>query len=346
MSTASSGKLVYYYPEGHAAHNEPGHPERPERVEAIRQALESAGMWQEYPHLQPLDVPEDILQSVHSLDYLHRLDTACMHGLHLDADTYTTPRSWELAFAAAGGALAVAKSVWQGAAQRGLALTRPPGHHATRRRGMGFCLLNNVSIAAEYLIQKQGAERVAILDLDLHHGNGTQDIFWERGDVLYVSTHQSPLYPGTGMLDEIGSGAGLGMNMNIPLPPGSGDQAFHACMHSLILPLLERTKPQMILVSFGFDPHWRDPLGHLQLSAAGYAGLIQNLASWTDANCQGRLALFLEGGYDLGAAQACAVCVTGALLGQQIADPLGPAPRPEGRSWQSVISQIQQIWSL
>ncbi len=339
-------ELVYYYPQGHAAHHEPGHPERPERVEAIRQALENAGWWKGYPHLNAMQVPEEILQRVHRADYLRSLQAACASGMHLDADTYTTPQSWELALSAAGGAISVAAAVWQASARRGFALTRPPGHHATSRRGMGFCLLNNVAIAAEYLIQIEGARSVAIIDLDLHHGNGTQDIFWERGDVLYISTHQSPLYPGTGWIDETGAGAGLGMNMNIPLPPGSGDQAFDSAMHSLILPILEKTKPQMLLVSFGFDPHWRDPLGHLQLSAAGYARLIADLASWADQNCQGKLALVLEGGYDLEAAQACATCVTASLLGQPVGDPIGPSPRPEGRSWQSLIRQIQNIWSL
>lgn len=341
-----STQLVYFYPQGHAAHHEPGHPERPERVEAIRQALESAGWWQGFPQLHAMQVPEEILQSVHRADYLRSLQAACSSGLHLDADTYTTPQSWDLALSAAGGAISVAATVWQGGARRGFALTRPPGHHATSRRGMGFCLLNNVAIATEYLIQNENAQRVAIIDLDLHHGNGTQEIFWERGDVLYLSTHQSPLYPGTGWMDETGAGPGLGMNMNIPFPPGSGDQAFDTAMQALILPILEKTKPQILLVSFGFDPHWRDPLGHLQLSAAGYAGLISDLVSWADANCQGKLALFLEGGYDLDAAQACATCVTAPLLGQPAIDPIGPSPRPEGRSWQNLIRQIQNIWSL
>lgn len=339
-------QLVYFYPDGHEAHFEPGHPERPGRVEAICQALDSAGWWERYPHLKPMDVPEDILQQVHSASYLRIAQEACLKGIHLDADTYTTIHSWDLALATAGGAVSVATAVWQRKAQRGFALTRPPGHHATRRRGMGFCLLNNIAIAAEYLIQKEGAQRVAILDLDLHHGNGTQDIFWERGDVLYVSTHQSPLYPGTGAVEELGAGAGLGMNMNIPLPPGSGDQAFHTAMHTLILPVLEQIKPQIVLVSFGFDPHWRDPLGHLQLSAAQYGSLIADLAAWTDTICQGKLALFLEGGYDLDAAQACTACVTAALLGEHADDPLGPSPRQEGRSWLNVIRQIKNVWSV
>jgi acetoin utilization deacetylase AcuC-like enzyme len=157
--------------------------------------------------------------------------------------------------------VAVASAIWEGKAKRGFALTRPPGHHAMRGQGMGFCLLNNVAIAAEALIKNNNVERLAIVDLDLHHGNGTQEIFWNRSDVFYVSTHQSPFYPGTGRLEDIGSGEGVGWTANFPLPPLSGDEAFLTIMDELILPLLDQKKPQIILVSYGFDSHWLDPLG-------------------------------------------------------------------------------------
>lgn len=338
--------LVIFYPEGHQAHYELGHPERPERVETIRQALEAVGWWDRYPHLQPLPVPTRLLESIHDPAYLSQLQAACARGQHLDMDTYTTPASWQLALNAVGGAMAVSAAVWGGAARRGLALTRPPGHHATSRRGMGFCLLNNVALAAQYLLSDHGAQRLAIVDLDLHHGNGTQDIFYRRGDVFYISTHQSPLYPGTGSLQETGAGAGEGTNANFPLPPGSGDGAFQEIMQTLILPLLDRFQPQMLLVSFGFDTHWRDPLGHLQLTSAGYASLISSLATWADAHCAGRIALYLEGGYDLEAAAACGLSVTAALLGEKWEDSLGGAPQYEGRSWQAVVRAARQIWNL
>lgn len=338
--------LVYFYPDGHQAHAELGHPERPERVETIRLALDAVGWWETYPRLSPLPVADALLQGIHDPDYLSILQSACSRGQHLDMDTYTTPGSWQLALNAAGGALAVCSAVWSGEAQRGFALTRPPGHHATAKRGMGFCLLNNVALAAEYLIQVQGAERLTIVDLDLHHGNGTQDIFWQRGDVLYISTHQSPLYPGTGGLEEIGAGDGEGATANIPLPPGSGDTAFSEIMDTLIIPLLDRFAPQMILVSFGFDTHWRDPLGHLQLSAVGYGGLIESLAAWADDHCAGRIVLCLEGGYDLEAAAACSLAVNAALLGGEWQDSLGSSPREEGRSWQPVLQRARKIWDL
>lgn len=339
-------QLVYFYPQGHQAHYEQGHPERPERIETIRQALIDLNWWQEFPHLSPLEIPVSVLHAVHTPRYLNTLQSASQRGMYLDMDTYTTPATWELAQSAAGGGAAVASQVWQGEAKCGFALTRPPGHHATRDQGMGFCLLNNIALAAEYLLQHEGAEKLAIVDLDLHHGNGTQDIFYERQDVFYLSTHQSPLYPGSGRLNEIGSGAGKGANANFPLPPYSGDMAFKTVMDELILPLLDRYQPQMLLVSVGFDTHWRDPLGQLQLSSAGYSDLIRRLTLWADENCSGRIVLFLEGGYDLEAGAACGQASVAGLLDRSWSDPLGPAPRDESMAWETIIQQARQIWGL
>jgi len=207
-------------------------------------------------------------------------------------------------------------------------------------------LLNNDAIAAEYLLQEKGAQRVAIIDLDQHHGNGTQDIFWNRGDVFYMSTHQYPHYPGTGSLRETGAGDGEGTTANFPLSPFSGDHAFLSIMDEAILPLLDRYKPEMILVSYGFDPHWRDPLGNLLLTAAGYGVLIDRLNKWADDHCQGRIALYLEGGYDLDAAGACAQGVVAALLGQHWDDPVGAPSQPESLGWQSMLQDAARIWNL
>lgn len=339
-------ELVYFYPQGHSAHVEPGHPERPERVETIVAALQAVDWWQPFPKLNALNLPGEVLAGVHSEAYLSLLEMSCRRDGRLDGDTYTRPASWNLALQAAGGGAAVAQAVWQGKARRGFALTRPPGHHATRGRGMGFCLLNNIALAAEFLLQLEGAQRLAVIDLDLHHGNGTQDIFYQRGDVFYISTHQSPLYPGSGRLEETGAGSGQYCTANFPLPPGSGDTAFVAVMDTLILPLLDRFAPQMLLVSYGFDPHWSDPLGSLLLSAAGYRDLVARLVSWADAHCNGRIALFLEGGYNLDAAAACTQGVVSALLGRSWQDPLGPAPYAETLSWQNMYQRACQLWSI
>ena len=313
-------KLIYFYNPGHEKHFEYGHPERPERVETIVQALDEHGLWQEFPHIEALKIPDPTMSALHHPDYLRQLENICRQGKHFDADTYTTPHSWRLAHQAAGGAAAVAQAVWRRDAERGFALTRPPGHHATADRAMGFCLLNNVALAAEFLLQEEAAEKLAIVDLDLHHGNGTQDIFYARGDVLYISTHQYPHYPGTGWINEIGTGKGILANANLPLPPYSGDSAFMRGMGEFILPLLDRFQPEMLLISYGFDPHFDDPLGNLQLTSAGYGSLIQQLVIWADRNCLGRIALFLEGGYDLRAASACSLSVVAALLGQEPVD--------------------------
>jgi acetoin utilization deacetylase AcuC-like enzyme len=345
-------ELSLFYPEGHAAHAQTGHPERPERVEVVRQALERAGWWQPFPRLEPLPLALEQLAAVHDPAYLATLEAYCRRGQSLDSDTFTRPVSWQLALNAAGGAAAVARSVWQGQAQRGFALTRPPGHHATRRRGMGFCLINNVAVAADTLIHPLedspagAAERLAIVDLDLHHGNGTQDIFWERSDVFYVSTHQSPFYPGTGSLDDTGAGLGQGYTANFPLPAATGDEGFQAIMETLILPLLDRRQPQMLLVSLGFDPHWRDPLGYLNLSAQGCHALIKSLVQWADAHCSGKIALFLEGGYDLEAGRACTLAAAAALLDRPFTDPLGPSPETDNPGWRQVVRAAREIWKL
>jgi acetoin utilization deacetylase AcuC-like enzyme len=342
--------MAFFYPDGHEGHFEIGHPERPERVEAIKSALEEFGYWQAYPQLEPDKISNDVLWAIHNPEYLTALKEICERGMHFDADTYTTPASWDLALNSAGGAIAVARTVWLGAAQRGFALTRPPGHHATSQRAMGFCLLNNIALAAENLIQEEGARRLAIVDLDLHHGNGTQDIFFSRGDVFYLSTHQYPHYPGTGWLNETGTGLGEMRSANFPLPPFSGDPEFSTVIDEVFLPLLSRYQPEMILVSYGFDPHFEDPLGNLQLTSSGYGKLIEQLVLWADENCQGRISLFLEGGYDLKAAKACSGAVVAALLGEDFPmrfdQRLSPMHHGESSTFTSILEQTKLLWEL
>ena len=346
--------LVFYYPQGHESHFQQGHPERPERVEAIREALTTAGLWQKYPCIDPIPLPRNVLESIHAPSLLAKCEQISKSGGLYDMDTYLTPSTWDLSQESAGGAVAVAQAVWEGSARSGFALTRPPGHHATPSQAMGFCLLNNVALAAEYLLQATTVEKLAIVDLDLHHGNGTQDIFYRRGDVFFISTHQSPLYPGTGDLWETGEGPGEMATANFPLPPFSGDLAFKTVMEELILPLLDKKSPQMLLVSYGFDPHFRDPLGNLLLSAPGYRDLIADLVGWAGTHCGGRIALFLEGGYDLSAARACSLAVVSALLdipwedivGFVDKDAAGPSLSRESTAWQPMVRRARELWGL
>lgn len=339
-------ELLYFYPRGHQAHSQPGHPERPERVEVVKQGLEEIGLWDSFPTLQPVEVPDSILTAVHDEKYLTRLQQASAQGRSLDLDTYTTPQSWQLALNAAGGGIAVTKEAWDRKDNFGFALTRPPGHHATASRGMGFCLLNNVAIAAEFLIREEGARRVAIVDLDLHHGNGTQDIFYDRGDVFYFSTHQSPFYPGTGDVEEKGTGEGEGKTINLPLPAGTGDRGFRTIGREILVPMLERIDPEIILISYGFDTHWRDPLGGFLLSASQIAGLMLRLYRWSRRHCQGRFVLFLEGGYDLTAGKVCAQGIISEIMGKDWEDSLGPSPQSEGEGWKDVLQRMKSEWSI
>jgi acetoin utilization deacetylase AcuC-like enzyme len=338
--------MIVFYPEGHTAHAQQGHPERPERVEAIRQSLEKVGRWDKFSKINPVSIPEEVLYKIHEPAYMKRFKEVSSRGQWFDLDTYSTPASWDLAHKAAGGAVAVGSAVWKREARRGFALTRPPGHHATASRAMGFCLMNNIAIATEYLLQVERASRLAIIDLDLHHGNGTEQIFYNRGDVFYFSIHQSPHYPGTGDLGDTGSDQGLGKNANFPLPPFSGDQAFMTVIDDLIIPLLFRYEPEMILVSYGFDTHWLDPLGNLLLSAKVYGEMIALLSAWADQYCNGRIALFLEGGYDLDAARVCSQAVIAAMLGEPWEDTIGPSPNAERNDWERIVRQASDLWSL
>lgn len=335
-----------FYPTGHTQHVQANHPERPERVETIKKRLKNAGIWQETAFLEPTAIDPSLLTRVHDAEYLKQLVTASQSGQHFDLDTYLTEASWELALKAAGGATTIARSVWEGNTLRGFALTRPPGHHATRYSAMGFCLLNNIAIAAEDLIQNYAARKIAIIDLDVHHGNGSQDIFWHRNDVFFVSIHQKPLYPGTGMIEETGEGEGNGFTLNIPLPPNSGDQARLAHLREVVLPMLLKFEPEMLLVSVGFDAHWRDPLAQQLASCDNYGELTSELCSFADQHCQGKIAFFLEGGYDLTAGAESALAMVQAMKGQTWSDSLGPSPQLELNHWEETLAEIKKFWNL
>lgn len=338
--------LTFFYPEGHEKHYEYGHPERPERVEVIRNALSDAGLWENSVLVKPVEIPENVLHTIHEKSYLASLKRSSEQGHRLDMDTYITTDSWQLALNSAGGGISVAEMVWERETKRGFALCRPPGHHATPNQAMGFCLLNNIALAAEYLIQVKGAKKVAIIDIDIHHGNGTQDIFWSREDVFFSSIHQFPLYPFTGKLDETGAGDGANTTLNIPLPPNSGDDARICALNEIIIPLLNKYQPEMLLISVGLDAHWRDTLGHQLASADGYGTFISILTEWADNHCSGRISLFLEGGYDLNAGAISAVAISKALIGELWDDPLGKSAIPEDTRWENVIQSAKKICGL
>ena len=279
-------------------HDLESHPENASRFEPLGDVLATlpAGVAQ---RLEAPEISDRALLRVHPERYLRALEAACSQGpAYIDpSPTYVTKGSLGAARRAAGGTLAVLDQVVAGKAHAGFALVRPPGHHATANRAMGFCLLNNMALAARHA-QELGLRRVMIVDFDVHHGNGTQAIFESDAEVLYISTHQSGIYPGSGQLSEVGLGPGAGTTVNIPLHPRCGDQAFERLAEALILPLGIRFAPDVVLVSAGFDAHWRDPLAQLQLTCHGYYTLTRALVRLAGDACGGRILAVLEGGYD------------------------------------------------
>lgn len=276
-----------------------GHPERVARFEAVSSALRAANLTARGKHVAVRRASEEELVRAHSERYLQELEqTVPGRSGWLDADTYFSPGTWEAALAAAGGVTELTLRTLHGEVSRGLAVVRPPGHHATRDRGMGFCLLNNVAIAAA-AARASGAARVAILDWDVHHGNGTQDIFWQDPSVQYLSVHQYPYYPGTGAPSEIGGEAARGSTINVGLPAGLGDAEYLHVFDTVFVPALRRFRPELLLVSAGFDPFQDDPLAQMNVSAAGFGAMTERLRLVADEVCGGRLVVVLEGGYDL-----------------------------------------------
>jgi len=325
----------------HAAHDEPRHVEQAARLVAIEAAIDTSGLRADLLELAPRPASEQQILAVHEPRLLAAVRSTIEHErAWLDADTYTTAGSYEAALLAAGAAVQAVEAVIGGQAANAFALVRPPGHHATPYRPMGFCLLNNVAIATRHALGALGLDRVAIVDYDVHHGNGTQDCFYDDSQTLFCSTHAWPLYPGTGAAQEVGSESGYGLTLNLPLPYGTGDEGLAHCYDELIGPALQAFGPQLILVSAGYDGHWDDPLGPLALSVAGYAALTQRLVALADDLCGGRIVLVLEGGYSLPALSACTVAALRVLLGRGPgADPLGPS----GTREPDVSALIEQV---
>ncbi len=298
-----------------------GHPERPERLTAILEVLARAPVDGTLLR-SPTPASPEALAATHHAAFLEQLAAARGKVVQLDADTVTSPQSVDAAVLAAGAALDATSAVLTGQAANAFALVRPPGHHAEAAFAMGFCLLNNAAIAAEAAL-RAGVERVAVLDWDVHHGNGTQHIFYARRDVLYLSCHQFPFYPGTGAPTEVGVSTGEGYTVNCGLPGGQGDADYGAVFQELFLPVLTAYRPGLIIVSAGFDPHDADPLGEMRLSERGFSAMCAALQSAANELCGGRLVLLLEGGYSLeGLSQSVHACVE-VLAGRQDSFPAG-----------------------
>ena len=336
---------AYSYDPLFLEHDLPGHPESRVRLERVMQHLESEGLLARMTLLRPQPAGFDLLTRIHQAPYVATVRAlAGRGGGFLDPDTYAGAQSYDAALLAVGAAAGLVRAVLEGACRNGIALVRPPGHHATPDRGMGFCIFNNVAVAARAALDEFGLRRVLIVDWDVHHGNGTQEIFYESPNVLYVSTHQFPFYPGTGDWRQIGDGPGRGFTVNVPLPSGVGDRGFLRIFDELLAPLAERFRPELILVSAGYDAHWSDPLAGLRLSLSGYWEMSRAVVRLANSLCGGRLVIVLEGGYNLkvlahGVADTCR-----ALLGDSVSgpDPLGASSWPEP-PLQNLLRSIREL---
>ncbi len=315
--------------------------------------------------LGPRAATDDELSAVHQTDYMARVRTAgeavaaqaaaAGEGAappirRFATDVYLSPGSYDAAIQAAGAPLVILDAIAEGGARNGYALVRPPGHHARPGGGMGFCIFNNVAVAARYAQRRHGWERVLIVDYDVHHGNGTQEMFYEDPSVVYFSTHQYPWYPMTGASDEIGAGAGRGATINVPLPAGSGWSVYDPIFRQVLWPVADRFKPDVVLLSAGFDAHWRedDALGEMRLSNPDFSDLTLEVVEIADRYCQGRLVVVQEGGYNLDVLEECAATVLVALMGSDgVLDTLGQ-PEQLGFRWndEAIIQALYELHGL
>ena len=314
MSTGPTGIVVS---EAYLEHlTGDGHPEQPARVTAIVERLETEGLLARARRIEPRAATDEAILRCHAADYLRIAAEDVADGAKQlsTGDTQISARSLDIDRLAAGGVMAAVDAVVKGDVRNAFAVVRPPGHHATPKRGMGFCLFNSIAIAARHAQATHGIGRVLIADWDVHHGNGTQDIFAEDGSVLFFDTHQHPLYPGTGLATETGRGAGAGLTINCPFPAGSGRKEIVGAFREILLPAAERFKPELVLVSAGFDSRIDDPLGSFALADEDFAELTSLLVGIADEHARGRLVSTLEGGYALSGLASAAASHVRALM--------------------------------
>jgi len=324
------------------------HPEHPGRIEAVWDVFKEAKLTDRMQIITPETVSDEQILRVHTQKHLDTLAMISKQDemMMYDQDTYALPESPEIARLSAGGVVAAVDAVMTGRVDNALAAVRPPGHHATPTRAMGFCILSNIAIGARQAQAVHGAKKVMIVDYDVHHGNGTQDVFYDDGSVLFVSTHQYPYYPGTGALTDIGRGEGDGATLNIPLRSGHGDKSYKMLFEKVIRPAAQRFQPDLIMVSAGFDAHHIDPLAMMQLSHTGYAHLTRDLKQMADEICDGKIVFVMEGGYDLPALAHGMRNVAHVLLGEdEISDYYGASNQREPEV-EPLIEQLLELHSL
>ena len=342
-------KVGFVYSPIYLKHDTGEHPENARRLVAIMAHLEKSGLKSQLVPIEPRAATIQELSLVHGKQHIARIkDVAQKGGGWLDGDTVMSADSFEAALYAVGGAIRATEAVMDGEVASAFALLRPPGHHATPEQASGFCLFNNIAIAARYALSSYKLGRILIIDFDVHHGNGTQAAFYDDPGVLYISTHQYPHYPGTGSVDETGSGQGEGTTINIPLPAGCGDGEYLKVFREIIIPAAGRFKPRLILVSAGYDAHWADELAMMRLTITGFARMAKIIKGLAGKLCRGRLVFSLEGGYNLAALALSVKATFDVLLGNTaIEDSLGKSPHGvEAPDITSLVKLIKEIHNL
>ncbi|MBI3931945.1 MAG: histone deacetylase [Acidobacteria bacterium] len=319
------------------------HPERAARLDAVRRGLQGAGLDGRTRLLEPRPCTREELLRVHTPEHVALVASTRGRTHRFDPDTQAGPRSYEAALLAAGAVVDAVDRVLDGDLDRAFCAVRPPGHHAGRDTAMGFCLFNNVAVAAAHACVR-GLGRVAVVDWDVHHGNGTQAIFWDDPRVLYLSSHQYPFYPGSGALDEVGEGAGRGFTVNLPLPGGLGDAEYARLYRTLVLPVVRAFDPELLLVSAGFDPHADDPLAGMAVTARGFAELAAVCVEAAQGAARGRIVVGLEGGYDLEGLASSAAAVVGQLAGDPPPEPLGSVAGAVERLIEVYRRRLEACW--
>lgn len=328
-------------------HDQPGHPENAKRLESIIFGLQEKRLLEKVKHINSRSAEIDEIAICHKKEYVEYVKEFCEKGGgYFDPDTYSNQHSFTAAATAVGSSIDLTKAVINGELKNGFALLRPPGHHALANRSMGFCLFGNIAIAAKVTLTQSGVSKVAIVDFDVHHGNGTQALIGDDPNILFISSHQYPFYPGTGSSREIGTGAAEGTIVNIPLQAGVGDEGFKIVYEKIVIPSLERFKPDIILVSVGYDAHWDDPLANLNLSLTGYNWISQELIKSAEKICNSKIVFFLEGGYNLQVlSDGVANTIRGLLGIEFFEDPLGK-PNDEEPDIERVINELIRIHRL
>ncbi|MCH8008967.1 MAG: histone deacetylase [Chloroflexi bacterium] len=347
-TTSDPPTVAFVTNPNHIHHFTTGHPESPERLEATLALLRECGLRERLHELEPRLATAEELTYIHPPAFVEELQRICAEApAMIDADTYVQPGSYAAALTAAGSTVAATEAVLAGEVDSAFCALRPPGHHAGPANAMGFCLLNNIAIAAQAARRRHGLERVAIIDIDVHHGNGTQDAFYGDGNLLYVSTHLFPFYPGTGPPSETGAGDGEGANVNIALPAGCGDAEYRAAFEQVVEPVVRRFRPQLVLVSCGFDAHFADPIANMALTNAGYGELASRSLALADELCGGKIVFLLEGGYDLIAVPWGVRTVLEVLLGETpTPDPLGTLRIGDPPNISGLLEEMQALHGL